>query len=348
MEAQTQVTLSESVANLKRVLPLMTKHGVPTTPTNYAVWYEYVTGSNPTLVAEMEQLLRSKGEKLSADDSEALYQRHLGDVSDAEISKMRMSLEQMLDATAGQIGEFGGDVAHFSGVLSESDSALRDSHDPESLAELLSNLSRETARTHARSTQVEGSLKAMSEELAELRSEVERLNRDSMTDQLTSIANRRAFDATLAELIAESGKSGAPLCLVMVDIDHFKSFNDSHGHVLGDQVIRFVAQEMQQCTKGRDMVARYGGEEFALLLPKTPLDGAEMLADSIRSLIEAQSIVDEQTGNDVGNVTVSMGVAQFRQYDLSKDLVERADRALYASKERGRNQVTREDQLAAH
>ena len=122
----------------------------------------------------------------------------------------------------------------------------------------MSELTNETRSMKDRSAQIEVALQTVSGEIVDLRSEVQRLNKNSMTDALTQIANRRAFDRNLAAMMEEAQRTSQPLSLVLVDIDRFKAFNDSYGHVAGDQVIRFVAKELSSGTKGRYFVARYG------------------------------------------------------------------------------------------
>jgi diguanylate cyclase len=130
----------------------------------------------------------------------------------------------------------------------------------------------------------------------------------------------------------------------MLDIDHFKQFNDKFGHLLGDEVLKIVARAITYCVRGKDIVARYGGEEFCVLLPGTPLSGAMKVADTIRTTIAMRDLKRKDTGESFGSITVSVGAAQFRSRgeDDIDALVKRADDALYRSKMAGRNRVTGE------
>ncbi|XOV84514.1 MAG: GGDEF domain-containing protein [bacterium] len=340
------VPLDESVQVLKRVLPLMSQQRVPTIPQNYAVWYDYVTQRNEELAEELEQIIdRGKGFDPAA--CRTIYEKYFISELQSEVDGIQGAVREAVESVLAELGGLGEDINHFSEVLDNCGVSLQQDPTKEDLNRLVVELVRETARTRNRSKEVEGSLHNMASELTELRAQVDRLSKDSRTDALTRVANRRAFDESLKKMVKEVGETGSPLCLILCDIDHFKAFNDSHGHLVGDQVLRFVAQEMEQCVKGRDMLARYGGEEFAILLPNTPLDGAMMLADSIRSIVEAQRIKNDK-GEVIDKVTISMGVAKYVVGEDSADFVERADACLYASKANGRNRTTGENELPRH
>jgi diguanylate cyclase len=165
---------------------------------------------------------------------------------------------------------------------------------------------------------------------------------ESLTDPLTSLANRKYFDETLCKAIAESLSKGEPLSLMMTDIDHFKKFNDSFGHFTGDQVLRLVAISAKQNVKGQDLAARYGGEEFAIILPNTILRSAITLADQIRRAVMSKELMKRSTGEHLGRVTISVGVAMLHHDDGTQSLIERADACLYAAKRNGRNRVVSE------
>jgi diguanylate cyclase len=176
-------------------------------------------------------------------------------------------------------------------------------------------------------------------EISNLQQSLEAIRAESLTDPLTGLGNRKYFDRSIDSAVQNALASGEPLSLLMFDIDHFKSFNDSYGHLTGDQVLRLVGMSLRQTIKGQDITARYGGEEFAVVLPNTALRQALTVADHIRRAVMAKELKKKSTGEILGRVTISVGVAMLKPGDETDSLIERADACLYAAKRNGRNRV---------
>jgi len=168
-----------------------------------------------------------------------------------------------------------------------------------------------------------------------------RLELLSITDGLTKLHNHRYFQDELARAFEESQRYQRPLSLAMIDIDFFKKFNDTHGHAVGDDVLKRAAELYRSSVRSTDLVARYGGEEFAVMMPETSLDDGITFAEKIRHMIESTPL---ETQAGPLNVTVSLGVASVPHSRIrsAKELIVAADKALYRAKRNGRNQVQAE------
>lgn len=179
--------------------------------------------------------------------------------------------------------------------------------------------------------------KAVEERTAQLREANEKLSELAMTDPLTRLANRRAFFQKFSEEIARSRRYQHTLLIAMIDVDHFKTFNDMEGHVFGDEALKKIAQLFSSNLRKTDLLGRYGGEEFILMLPETPVGGGLEKCERLRNLIETTTF---QGKDHSAYLSVSIGVAMFPEHaDNMEDLVKAADHALYQAKEFGRNRV---------
>jgi len=166
------------------------------------------------------------------------------------------------------------------------------------------------------------------------------LLRLSRVDPLTGIANRRCFDEALGQEWRRMMRHQGSLSLLLIDIDYFKRFNDSYGHVAGDECLRIVAQTLAgRARRAGEMAARYGGEEFAVVLRNTELENAVNLANQIRHYVECKKLVKKSTGDILGTISISIGVAQLTADDTQVVFIQRADNCLYAAKNAGRNCV---------
>jgi diguanylate cyclase len=185
-------------------------------------------------------------------------------------------------------------------------------------------------------------MESNAQEVQTLTDRLEEVQAEARKDPLTGLLNRRGFESAVADLPAAALLSDASLLLV--DVDHFKNTKDTHGHLLGDQVLRAVAQVLRARIKGADIAARVGGDEFAVLLPGTAMPGALTLAEQIRTTVP-HGRLRRIDGQDIENIPLSVGVAHGTSGDGLDDLIQRADAALYAAKRAGANRVFGHDAL---
>jgi diguanylate cyclase len=208
-------------------------------------------------------------------------------------------------------------------------------------------LSTATRRVQRENTTLEKKLADSAAEVTRLKEHLEQVRRDATTDALTNLANRKAFDEELGRACAEAREKGEPLSLAVIDIDHFKNFNDTWGHQTGDQVIRYVSSVIGRMAPPPRFAARYGGEEFAMIFPRERgLEVIEIL-EEIRVEVSSRILKRRSTNEDLGAVTVSAGFAELLAGESVEALLERADAALYASKRTGRNKVSSAPAVAA-
>ena len=210
----------------------------------------------------------------------------------------------------------------------------------EEIRELVSAVVGETQGLLQANKMFQTQLNDTSEDISRLREDLAEIRRHVSVDALTGIANRRSFDEALHRAVEEAEAQDRSFCLMMVDIDHFKSINDEHGHLIGDKVIKYVASTLKKMVRGADFVARFGGEEFGVVLVDTPEQGAMVVAENVRGAIESSRLKRTDTGGPIGKVSVSVGIARYGKGDTAESLLDRADRALYSSKKNGRNRVS--------
>lgn len=330
----------EGPAIAQETLDLMRLHGVPATGANYEVWLAYRLGRNASLRSEIDQRI-SAGEGLSEEFSAELYERHFTAarasaqivMAGEQIARDLNHVLSIMQAAEERSGDYGRTLE-----LAASD--LADDLNPERLHQIVSGLAAATVDMANHNQQLNNELQRSTREIDTLRVSLELVRVELLTDALTGLANRRMFDETLRMRLEEARAQHADLCLLMVDVDHFKRFNDTWGHHTGDQILRFLASTMQAHARGDQLVARFGGEEFAMIVPRMSLIAANAIAESLRGAIQAKRLRRRSTNEDLGQVTVSIGIAKLQGADTPQGLIERADACLYGSKRNGRNRVT--------
>lgn len=322
-----------------KAIELMATHQIAPVPAHYELWFRYASGQAVALNEEIDKQLEQNS-VIAPETLDDLYTRHLSQHALAETTietgdKLNTELDKILrlvQATAGNNSKLGSTVhAASQGLTSKST--------PTDIGHVVEAIMGASLKMEQHSRELEKRLNESKSELKSLQTNLKKARNEARTDALTGINNRKAFDEILAEEISKAQNKQSALCLIMADIDHFKSFNDTWGHRTGDQVLKLVASCLQSGVRDVDIVARYGGEEFAVIVPESSIRDAEKLANSIREAVQARELMKRSTGETLGRVTMSMGISIFRSGDKSASLIERADANLYNAKITGRNRV---------
>jgi diguanylate cyclase len=312
-------------------------------PRNFEIWYHYATGYNQPLNQLINETLAKNG-TLSETDLEQIHDTYLSDSRFGErIDTVGTRVLDEIKHVMTTIDAAAGSATSYSKSLNVASEKLAQANDGEALRAVVEHLVQGAKDMERSNKNLEARLASSRQEIEQLQHNLEAVRTESLTDPLTNLANRKYFDAALAKGIAESNEKNEPLSLLMADIDQFKSFNDRFGHLTGDQVLRLVALSVKQNVKSQDVAARYGGEEFVIALPNTPLASAIAIADQIRRAVMTKELMKRSSGERLGRVTISIGVAMLRPSDNAPILIERADRCLYAAKRKGRNCVINEN-----
>ena len=329
-----------------RALQMMRDAQVWPTPLNYELWLRCAAEPEGALGRAIGDLLEFKT-PITEEVSEQLAAEHLprgalgGQVRDMSdvLSRELAQVSAALELAQKNQAAYGRTLAGASDAIGESEAP--------GFKQLVDTLTAATKKVQSHSKALEQRLSESTSEVEALRDRLEEARRDATTDGLTQLSNRKSFDQQFAKLRDLSVAGRGSLTLALLDIDHFKKFNDTWGHQTGDQVLRFVASVLAKNSKSPRFAARYGGEEFAILFPGEHPVQVMAALDEMRLEIAGRMLKRRSTNEDLGAVTISMGVATLRAGEKVAALTERADAALYASKRNGRNRVTNADTLPA-
>lgn len=308
-------------------------------PQIYELWYRYFQGE-PAIVREIDSYSGTLTEEVCV----KIYKKHL---NNPETDEAVRRISEQVQASIGELAEILGTMrtatTEYGETLDNTSEKIRKIGSIDELGVVVTAIVKDTRKMVQKNQELELQLVNSARQVTELRNNLDNIRKEVLTDSLTGLSNRKAFDEQIQERVSESSRINSPLVVMLLDIDHFKRFNDNFGHQVGDQVLRLVARTLTDNVKGRDIAARYGGEEFGILLPDTPLAAGLKVAESLRRSVETREIINKATNKSLGRITMSIGVAEYVDGESISDLVSRADSALYRAKKAGRNKVIEAD-----
>ncbi|MBL4621966.1 MAG: GGDEF domain-containing protein [Immundisolibacteraceae bacterium] len=323
---------------LRLAIPFLSQHKLPAHPINYALSFEIVSATNPTLGAAFDEL-NSKGIALNAAQSQQLFHTHVAQPDAEQVSQLTTEVSGLISESRNLLGAMANESDKYQDSLEREGPKLQRCSSTNDLQKIINTLMADTKSMRETNATINLSLTEHVLQIGELRNQLKASRAAATVDALTGLLNRGAFDEQLIQAIDDTRAAAQPLSLIMVDIDHFKKINDAMGHLVGDKVIKAVGQAIRKQTRGQDTSARIGGEEFAIILSNTSTTGAEVVAENIRKAVEKIVLRKTNQTEKITTVTLSGGIALLLDSDDPESLYDRADSELYVAKNEGRNQI---------
>ncbi|WP_310473940.1 diguanylate cyclase [Sandarakinorhabdus sp.] len=326
------------LASYDQIRSLLIQTGLPPEPAVYDVLWRYVRDEDADLSLAIDKAIAGDGLTLAV--VMGLRETLLGEMSEAQVNQLIAQAHGQAEALTKRIVSGQTDLADYGRAIANGGEQLAGPMDATALAGLLEQLSSATSTVQAANGRLLEELEQAAAESRALADRLTQAERAAVTDALTGVLNRRGLMAAVERAQAEAAASGAPLALTVVDIDHFKRFNDRFGHAMGDDVLRFVAHHLaEKLEKDGGIVGRLGGEEFVGVMPGTSVQAAAGRIDRIRADLAGQVLRSAVDGSSMGRISFSAGVAEHRADQGADQLIERADSALYTAKRLGRDRV---------
>lgn len=342
-DQNTEAESNEQVAEYLRLsLAKLSELKLPITPVNYTLAYFYSSGKDITLTNKLDDMFKDV-EHWNEDSAKTLFARYVCQCEEVQNSELREELLMTVAQIIGSLIDLTGKTSISNEVLETHIKHLAESREPKVILNIASQIIAETRNIVEQNRAFESALRESTMEINVLKDELDHVRKQATLDALTGLHNRRGFDQTIEEVRQEALSGRENFCLMIIDVDHFKDVNDHHGHLVGDKVLKGISSLLHSHMRGNDYLSRFGGEEFAIILRETPITGAFTVAENLRQSIEKLRLKHVKTGQQIGKVTISVGLAAYRQGETVIELIERCDRALYRAKSLGRNRTVLAD-----
>ncbi len=321
----------------QHALESMNKLNIEPIPDNYSLLFSYHRKENRNLVGAIDELVENRDAFSPAvlsrlyreNAAPGPYAERLDTTAERVEAAVENVLKNMTEASHSSVRR----TTRLTGMRHD----LVERCGQSDARDIVKGLFQELQQMSRENAELSGAIAASSQEIADVKEALLIKNKELWTDGLTGIPNRSALDAKLANAIVQA--EGAFFCVIMADVDHFKSINDKLGHLQGDKVLSIIARILRHDLKEEDFVARYGGEEFAILVFDTDVSGALAVAERLRATLSSRRLCNRRTGAFFDPVTMSFGVSGYRAGDTAQAMLCRADKALYEAKGAGRNCV---------
>jgi diguanylate cyclase len=339
----SETTGSRSLDIATKIAMTLRQMGLPGLPRNYELFYEAYTNGSQALIADIVDL----GTRVTQEKLDAIGRKHLARNQGNElVESVREMIASKIDEVMLLLLKERKSLENYGKFLGETSSGINNKAaiTREILEKIVDVMATATGTTIEHGRQIASSMADKTAELEKMKATLAEYKQLADTDPLTRINNRRAFDVALARLF-DNNKAVLFGALIVLDIDDFKRINDTFGHPSGDRVLQCVAEILRAIAGSDIYVARTGGEEFALITDGVSEASVAALAERIRASIESYDFIDRRTAENLGPVTVSLGMCMAAEANSPGDLYEKADRAMYASKVGGRNRLTQHSQL---
>lgn len=338
--APVPLEYARTLATARKVMDLSAANLTPPRPSIYSVWFNYVTGDNIEAKSRVRNLLQS-GSPVSTYDLEQVHNECLAfdTIREASIAAANTKLEHELADVLQAVQAHITSSEDYCGSLSRKSQDLTANPNVDNIRALIQTLLSENAAMRQNTETLGASLEQSRTQINQLHDALVESRLSANTDPLTGLGNRRGFQARLNAEIQASKENQQRLCLIIADIDHFKRINDTFGHTIGDEVLRFFGGILDRHKGENCYAARYGGEEFAIVLPDTGHAAARQFAEKLREQFSAVRLYVAESREQIGVVTASFGVAEHLAGEPFESLIQRADDRLYKAKSAGRNRV---------
>lgn len=316
------------------------EQGINPIPLNYYLWYQYYKGDNPQFRQEMDQILN---DEMGYSDriGRRLYNDYFA--VDTTTSEFDKAFRRLVNLMVRKINGWNDKLDSHTNELENSTARLKEQNlDIDDVRQITNTVLNTANSMQATNREFREEMIANAQEIKKLRQQLLAVQTESLQDELTEVGNRKAFNMEMEQVLQEAEEFGTKYCLIITDIDHFKKFNDTYGHLIGDSVLRYFAKVIKRKQSANEKLFRYGGEEFVIILRNTTLAEAEKRAEEIRTQVANAHLKLKNSSQEIKMITSSFGIAELRANDDRDTLFARADKALYQAKKEGRNQVISE------